>query len=144
MLWPMLRGWGEEPFAELHRLQRDMNRLVEDFSASGEAFPSVNAWCGKGEAVVTAEVPGVDAKDLEIDVKGDLLTLRGERRAPEPAEGTECYRCERWTGVFARAIRLPFEVEADAVRAACRNGILTIRLPRSDASKPRRVQITAG
>ncbi len=136
--------YGLDPFSDVRRLQREMNRLFEGYGAEADEFPAVNVWSGQDEMVVTAEIPGVDPKDLSINVNQDVLTLEGKRQAEDLQEGVVCHRCERGQGNFTRSLRLPFEVEAAGVKARHKLGVLTIRLPRAEASKPKKIAISAG
>lgn len=145
MLWPRtVRGlWGREPSAEVRGFQREMDRLFGGSAAGGarRVFPPVNVWRGRDDAVVTAELPGVDPKRVEIVVVGDTLTVRGSRD-PEPSEkGRTHTRLERAAGTFSRAIQLPFRVQPDGVQATYAKGILRVVLPRLEAGKPKQIPI---
>lgn len=145
MMWPIVNrlDWGVDPFLEMNRLQRQMNRLFDGYMDRSQEFPAVNVWSNGDQVVVTADVPGVEAKDVEITVTGSVLTMEGERKAEQPGAQDTLYRQERDSGKFVRSVRLPFEVENDKVEAHYRNGILHITLPRSEATKPRKIQIEA-
>ncbi len=147
MLWPRtMRDWGQwDPMLELRRLQRDMDRLFTGYrpGAAERVFPPVNVWTGRDDAIVTAELPGVDPAKLDITVVGDTLTLSGTREPAEPGEGQVVNRLERETGDFARTIQLPFRVEADKVEAAYAKGVLQITLPRLEADRPKQIAIKA-
>ena len=135
------RPW--DPFSELRSLQREMNRLFEGTGRAGSEYPLLNVWSNSDDVVVTAELPGVAPADLDIQVVRDQLTLTGERKADAPSEDVVCHRSERGSGRFARTVRLPFAVEQEKVSAKCEKGVLTIRLPRSEATKPKTIQIEA-
>ena len=127
---------------EMSRLQEEMNKL---FSRSNQpvanGFPPVNLWISQESAVVTAEIPGLTADDLDIAVVGDTLTIQGVRKAEELDNDSSYHRRERTNGRFMRAIQLPFRAEPDEVSASYRNGILNITVPRAQADRPRKVQI---
>lgn len=137
--------WAADPFSEVRRLQREMNRVFRDFSSDGAeaVFPAVNIHATRDVVTVTAEVPGLEAKDIQVTLVGDQLTIEGERKADAPAEGVACHRNERATGKFVRTFRLPFEADAAQVTATARNGILSVVLPRAEASKPRQIAVKA-
>jgi len=135
--------WGFDPFAELRRFQREVNRLFEGWSEMDEAGPALNVWDRRDALVITAEVPGVDPKDIQIHVQNDVFTLEGERKEEKLGEGTVVHRAERPVGRFFRSIRLPYEVDSDRASARYRNGVLTVTLPRSEASKPRQIAVAA-
>lgn len=142
MYWQELGSW--DPFASLRTLQRQMNRLFEGFGLEErEGFPAVNLWTKPDEVIAQVEVPGVEPKDIEVSVQGDLFNVQGERKADEPSENVVCHRAERGSGKFSRSFRLPFEVDSQKVTARCTNGVLTVTLPRTETSKPKRIAITA-
>ena len=136
--------WSEfrDPFADMRRLQREVNSLFSGFSEDSERFPALNLWSNDQEAILMAEIPGMNPQDLDITVKGDLLTLKGERKGEDMAkEGMVCHRAERGSGSFCRGIRIPFEAENSKVHAQYAKGVLTITLPRAESSKPKKIAI---
>jgi HSP20 family protein len=130
-----------DPFADLHRLQREMNRLFSGAGTAMREFPPVNVWANEEEAILSAEIPGINPADLDVTVNGDVLTLEGERKPVELGENDVCHRQERSVGRFTRSVRLPFPVEGDAVEAQYRNGVVEIHLPREAATKPRKIAV---
>ena len=141
MYWLRQNTGTWDPFAELRTMQREMNRIFASRAPDAGAFPALNVWSNGEEAVVTAELPGVDPGKIDINVVRDHVTIEGAREGEELAEGTVCHRAERGVGRFARTVRLPFEVENDKVQASYRRGVLTVTLPRAEATKPRRIEI---
>ncbi|HLP78613.1 MAG TPA: Hsp20/alpha crystallin family protein [Candidatus Paceibacterota bacterium] len=139
-----IHPWGS--LATLRDLQREMSRLFEGgLSATRTArFPLINLLSDSNEAIVTAEIPGVDPADLEISLTKGQLTIRGSVKdnAPE-GEGVVCHRKERGTGPFARTFALPFEVEEGKISAKYEKGVLAITLPRAEKSKPRTIPVIA-
>ena len=131
------------PWRELARMGRRANDLVDTLRGNvlGVPFPPVNVWCNNEKAVVTAELPGVKAEDLDLSVEGEVLTLSGSREAEKLDEGERFRRHERGHGAFSRTVALPFAVDADKVEASYAEGILSVALPRSEASKPKKVEI---
>jgi HSP20 family protein len=134
-------------------LQRDMNRLFEDFwrgfalpspivEAWGMFMPRVDVEDRDGEVYVTAELPGLEEKDVEVQLAGDTLVLRGEKHE-EREDGMRGWR-ERTYGAFERSIPLPCEVDADQASAAYEHGVLRITLPKSPRARERtkRIQVT--
>lgn len=143
MYWNDSRVWS--PFDELRSLQREMNRLFDGYE-SGTAmsrFPALNVWGNGDNVVVTAELPGINAADLDINVVNNQLTIKGERKEDKPTNDAVCHRCERGAGKFVRTVRLPFVVESKQVAAKYQNGVLSITLPRHEATKPKRIEIKA-
>jgi len=94
--------------------------------------------------VLQADLPGLTPQDVTIDVEDRVLTVSGERKAQEVTEDESFIRVERASGAFRRTLTLPEGVDADAVAASFENGVLEVRIPKPEARKPRRVQITAG
>jgi HSP20 family protein len=134
------RSW--DPWRQLDMLQDAMTRVLWG-QRSGEStqYPALNAWTNQNQAIITAEIPGIDADTLDINVIGDTLTLRGTRE-PEPIkEGETLLRGERNLGSFSRSLQLPFQVDAPKVTARAKNGVLIITLPRAEAEKPRKVAV---
>ncbi|HOC46764.1 MAG TPA: Hsp20/alpha crystallin family protein [Syntrophorhabdaceae bacterium] len=115
-----------------------MSRFV---SPSTSDFPAVNIWTDGEETLVTTEIPGIDANAIDISVIGKTLILKGAREPDQLDNGNSYHRRERWYGQFTKAIELPFTIEAEKVKASFSNGILTIRLPRSEAEKPKKITI---
>lgn len=140
----MVRRYENDPFAELKSLQREMNRLFNGYATGpSDDYPAVNIWSSAEEVLVTAELPGFALDDISITVKNNYLTIEGERKPQKMEEGVKCHRCERGSGRFLRSFTLPYEAEADKVKATYRDGVLTIRAPRAEHSKPRQIKITA-
>jgi len=98
------------------------------------------------ELRVAAELPGLEEKDIEVSLEDGVLTIRGERSAEQSADAKGVRHVETFRGKFQRSLRLPSEVDADAVKAVYRNGILTVTLPKPPESQPsvRNIPITAG
>lgn len=136
---PAGRNWEyEHPFVAV---QREMNRLFDDFSRgfdswpfagrSGIFSPSMNVAETDSAVKVTVELPGLDDNDIEVSVTRDALTIRGEKKE-EKAEDTKRYSLlERTYGSFSRTIPLPCEVDTDKIGASFRRGVLTVSLPKS-------------
>jgi len=132
------------------QFRREMDRLLSGFFGdtadggwpfAGRGQPPVNVW-ETGEAVyVELEVPGVKSDQVEIAVVGNELSIKVERPEVEQ-EGVTYHRRERGTGSFNRVLRLPNEVDADRVEAELRHGVLTVTLPKSEAARPRKIQVT--
>ncbi len=135
-----------EPWAEMQRLSREMDRV---FGRGGNgmgrlfgvgSYPALNVWEDDDNVYAEAELPGFSLDDLEIYVTGNQLTIKGERRPPEPSSGT-WHRQERSFGKFSRMIELPGDIDSDRVAAEFKNGVLNITLPKSEAVKPRRIEV---
>jgi len=131
-----------DPFALLRRVSEALDRVA--FGSPAPAFPALNIWQNDEGAAIVAELPGVDPAQIEISVKDDVLTIAGERRAPELPEGATWLRRERAFGRFTRSIRLPFRADPDQVDARFEDGVLRIAVRRPEADRPRRIEIKAG
>jgi HSP20 family protein len=135
-------GRGLDPWSEFQRIENEMNRVLSRFvSPSTGDFPAVNIWSDGEETLVTTEIPGIESGSIDISVIGKTLILKGAREPDQVEEGSSYHRRERWYGQFSKAIELPFTIDADRVAADFANGILTIRLPRSEAEKPKKITI---
>jgi HSP20 family protein len=137
-----------DPFAVF---RREMNALFDDFfSEAGEpaleAFvPRVDVKENDKEIRVTAEIPGIDEKDVEISLSGDTLTIKGEKRAETEEKGEERYHLERSYGTFRRSLSLPCEVDTDRTTATFQKGVLTITLPKTAvAAKSKKIAVKTG
>ena len=150
--WRPRREW--DPFSVLEHLQNQINRafnssLAEWPAASGwgTSFPSVDVYQDKENVIVTAEVPGLAEKDVDLTITGNTLTLKGEKASPVgEGHGSEVkkqdyQRVERTYGSFQRVIELPVEVNAEKAKAKLTNGVLTVTLPKSEAVKPKQISI---
>ena len=132
---------------DMGRLQREMDRLLGVSDRSGvaaESFPAVNIWTGEDDALLTAEIPGVDPGSLDVTVAHDTVTIRGNRETDALRDGETWLKRERGDGSFVRSFALPFQVDGDKVVAHCQKGILQVKLPRREADKPRTVTVHAG
>ena len=136
---PMLTRW--DPFAELSRLQNDMNRA----STYRERFePAVDIREEDEAIVIEAEVPGLKADNLKVHVDDNVLTLEGERRFEKEEKKERYHRIERSYGKFVRSFSLPKNVDGEHIDAKLDDGLLTVRLPKRAAPEKRRIQIEPG
>ncbi len=130
---------------EYERLHHEMNHLLEQATRptlhAASTYPAMNAWINDDGALVTAELPGLDAEALEITVRENVLTVSGHREAMQCAAGERYHRRDRGCGAFERSFQLPFNVEVDGVEATYDKGILRIWLPKAEADKPRKIKI---
>ena len=131
----MLTRW--DPFSEMSRLH-DLARSAQpafrpavDIVESAEAFE------------VRAEVPGMKAEDIHLDVEKNVLTLRGERTLAETTEGADYRRVERSYGSFTRSFSLPETVDDEAIEANLADGVLTVRLPKKEAPTARKIAVSS-
>jgi HSP20 family protein len=143
MFWSIDSRSGSEsdPVMALFRIEGEMSRLLEEYADTSSEYPPVNLWGNENEAVVTAELAGVNPDSIKVTVAEGLLTLEGERKPEETAKPETLRFRERGYGKFLRTIRLPFDVEADRITARYEKGVLRVVLPRREATKPRRIDI---
>lgn len=109
--------------------------------ATPKPFPPLNLWEDADAIYAEAELPGVDAESIDISVVANELTLGGERKS-NVEEGDSYHRQERAVGSFRRTVQLPVEIDAEAVSATMKDGVLEIRLPKHEAAKPRKIKVS--
>lgn len=141
------REGDRNPFLALHR---EMNRMFDDvfrmpfafggYPAFGTGWPSVEISDQDKEIKLTADLPGLDEKDIELSLSEGVLTLRGEKRAE--TEDKEHQFSERFYGHFERRIPLGYEIDEGKVAATFRNGVLTVTLPKSEQAQAKAKRIT--
>src|SRR3954462_14242992 len=145
---PSRRGEEVSPFLTLHR---EMNRLFDDvFNTFGApsvlgrmpAWPSVEVVQSDKDVRISAELPGLEEKDVEVLVDDNALTIRGEKKSE--TEDQERRFSERYYGRFERVIPLPFAVEEDQAEASFNNGVLTVTLPKSAKAEEKAKRIAIG
>ena len=138
--WP--GGW--DPF---HEFQREMGRLFQSFDPfqafrHARAFPPMNLYTTGEEFLLSAQLPGMNPDEVELTVTSETLTLRGERRRPEGGKDDSYRRQERFMGRWSRTIGLPDRVDEARVTAQFADGVLTVRLPRAEGTRPRHIALT--
>jgi len=105
-------------------------------------LPSVDILESKEAYLIRAELPGMKREDFNLAVNDGTLTLSGERKVEEPANGVEYHRVERVAGKFSRSFYLPQTVKHDGIKATYRDGILEIQVPKAEEAKPRQIAIS--
>lgn len=136
-----------EQLRDVSHLQQRLGRLLGEFAPTGSpsvnpgAFPALDAWEDEIHFYVEAELPGLDLNDLEISMADEnVLTIKGLRKAPE-LEGGTWHRRERACGAFERTFALPGPVDAEHVEALLKHGVLTIKLPKAEKIRPRKITV---
>ena len=133
---------------EMDQLQREMNRLMGytfgKNSFTPLSFPAINIWTSDNEMIVSAELPGLNADDIDLNITADALVLSGDRQPDQIENEARYHRKERSHGKFNRSIQLPFMVDPNKAKAVFKNGILEIALTRAEADKPKKIAIKAG
>ena len=146
-----------DPFQDLISLQERMNRLFDETlrsqageeeassasSASSASWaPIVDIYETEFTIIVKAELPEVSRADIDIKVKNNVLTMRGERKLREEIKKEDYFRMERQYGIFRRSLSLPGDIDQKGIKASHEDGVLTIEIPKRSDSKPRQIQIT--
>lgn len=133
---------GFDPFLEMRRMQQEMNQRLTGLTAGTvQEFPPINLWVGEDSVAVTAELPGIAADEVDLTVRENTLTLKGERESRTEDEKSVWHRRERVYGSFSRTVQLPFRVDPDKVEARFANGLLEVELHRPEADRPKKIQI---
>jgi len=140
-----LSAWS--PFRELERIARrwesPLPRLFEDFEDSHDvAFtPAVESYVKDGNLVVRADVPGLELKDLDVSILGNVLIVKGERKSEKEVKKEDYLRREVSYGAFERRMSLPEGAAADKIKANFKNGVLEITVPLAKETVAKKVQI---
>ena len=144
-----------KPFSELSRIEREAERMFGDFFRRplwgfnwperfrevGFREPAIEVYEEKDDVVVKAEIPGMKKEDLEINISGTLLTIKGEKKQEEEVKKKGYYYSERSYRSFMRTIDLPKEVHIDKAYANFKDGVLEVRLPKTEEAKRKEVKI---
>ncbi len=138
--WSNLPAFGALP----HPANRLFSELFPFGPAADGFHPALDVSETDDAVVVRAELPGVDPKQIQVSVHGDLLELRGEKKQEQELEEKGYYRVERSYGSFSRSLKLPAKVDAQNVEAEAKDGVLTLTLPKRAEAKPRRIKVKAG
>jgi HSP20 family protein len=144
------RSEGERSF---YSLQRDMNRLFDEIFCEPTTFgrlesrwdgfsPSIDARETDKEVIVKAELPGIDEKDIDVSVAEDCLTIRGEKKEEKERKDDGYYHVERSYGAFHREIPLPAGVDTKDVYAGFKNGVLTVKMKKTESAEDKRKKVT--
>lgn len=133
-------------FDELDRMRRQLDRLL-DFQRPlfrapvAGVFPLVNLTEDKDNYYIRAELPGIKAEDLELQITHNRVSIAGERKLQKEEENAKFHRRERDAGRFSRIMTLPGQIDSGKVEAELRHGMLTLTVPKAEAAKPRQIQI---
>ncbi|MGD9307983.1 MAG: Hsp20/alpha crystallin family protein [Desulfosarcina sp.] len=133
--------------ADLDSMRRRMDRLFDAFDqqqpgrSGAGVYPAVNITEDTEAFYVSAELPGLQSDDLELNVTDNQLTLAGERKIPEEAADARYHRREREAGRFSRAVALPGDIDTEKVKAHLSDGVLTVTVPKAEKAKPRQIAV---
>jgi HSP20 family protein len=138
-----------EPFAGVNNLHSLFSNLFDENLGRGAAQPQVSKWHpavdvleSKDSYLIRAELPGMKKEDIKIEVKDETLVLSGERKSEKPAEGVEYRHVERVAAEFWRTFSLPETVKQDGIEASYKDGVIEIRVPKTEEAKPRQIEIS--
>ena len=143
-----------EDYHPFYSLQREMNSLFDDFfrgfditprgfavEGLGTFSPSIDVKESEKDFMIRAELPGVDEKDVEVTVTNDTVTIKGEKKEEKEDKGENYYYMERSYGSFNRVIPLTEEIESDKAEAGFKNGVLNIKIPKSQKAKAKGTKV---
>jgi HSP20 family protein len=138
-----------KPIKDLLPLRREMDNLFKRFfgesslaESMGEGWaPSVDVSETEESYFIKAEVPGLEAKDIDVSIVGDRLTIKGEKKKEEEKSGEHFHSVERFYGSFQRSFTLPATAQADKTEASFEKGILTITIPKSEEAKSKTIKV---
>ena len=136
------------PFEEIDRIFHQIDPFSRGmFGRPGmrgilsKIFPAVNIAENRDKYFVRAELPGIKADEIKVQIDGQNLTISGERKIQSEGDNVKYYRRERESGDFSRTIRLPGEIEDENLTAKMVNGVLEVEIPKSEASKPKQITV---
>jgi HSP20 family protein len=134
-----------DPFETLFQFQNALDQLrssnwLQASPSGGGSYPPMNVFRKGEDVVMVIEVPGVRKDDLQIEAKGNTIRIAGAKAIDQGGKAS-VHRVERRGGRFDRAVTLPIEIDADRIKAECRDGILALYLPRAERDKPRAISI---
>jgi len=134
------------PWQELEGMQRSLSRLLDDSGLNtttdfGTWMPAVDIRETDDALLVSAELPGIAKEDVHVDVHDGVLSISGERKYEKDVKEENVHRTERSYGRFSRSFTLPHTVDANKVAAKMKDGMLEIRLPKTELAKPKAVEI---
>jgi HSP20 family protein len=138
-----------DPFSNIPALQQELERFIRNpafsLGPSGYgAYPPINVFEDQEGTVIIAEVPGLDPASLDISGQGRTLTVRGERKREQGQNPSGYHRRERRFGEFSRSIQLSSDFDMAKATAKYEYGVLTIKVPKAEAAKPRQITVNAG
>jgi HSP20 family protein len=139
------------PWTGPSTLKKEIERLFDRFwDVEVPDFPALSAWSPRLDVsetkeafTIKVEIPGIEPKDIELSLQGDVLMIKGEKKQEKEEKDEHYYRAERAYGSFARTVRLPAAVDASRVAATFKHGLLMVKLPKTPAAKGTAIPIKA-
>jgi HSP20 family protein len=130
-----------DPLASVRLFEDAFTRMVNEPRATRPWSPAVDIYETENELVLKADVPEVDPKDIDVRVENQTLTISGERKFDTENTGKGFHRIERSYGSFVRSFAVPNSFDTEKIAADCKNGVLSVTLPKKEAAKPRQVKV---
>jgi len=138
-----------KPFGELSLFRGEMDKLWDRFFGEKPFVkrfpegwsPSVDISETEDSLFVKAELPGLEAKDVNVSISGDLLTIKGEKKKEKEEKDEHHHYIERYAGTFQRSFRLPVSIQSDKVEASFKKGVLKVTLPKSEEARKKAIEI---
>ncbi len=139
---------GFDPAQELERIQQEINRLFDlDYTDRSMGLfdratsPAIDVVEEEDHFTAMCDLPGVDQKDVDVSIAGNVLTIKGEKKMSTRSEKAKVFRKEEWAGSFQRTLSLPRSVDPDKIQAEMTDGVLRIQLPKREEVKPRQISV---
>lgn len=135
----------QNPWSIFDQFQHELNRTQahaaknEDHAVNSDWSPAVDIKEEEKQFLLIADIPGVNSNDIDIQMEGNILTIKGEKNSELKNEHNDYKRIERKHGVFYRRFTMPEDVNADGIEAKCENGVLTVSIPKQEVVKPRKI-----
>ena len=141
-----------DPFRGINSLQDQVNRLFDETFSRGRSAesemgtwaPAVDIYETEQELVLKADLPEVNQQEIDIRIENNMLTIRGERKFHNEVSQDNYLRIERAYGPFTRSFSLPNTINTEAIKADYHNGVLSIRMPKREESRPKQIRIGVG
>ncbi|MBS2029896.1 MAG: Hsp20/alpha crystallin family protein [Deltaproteobacteria bacterium] len=134
-----------DPFRDLFAFSDQFNRLFgpgrREEGLASTSWPAVDIYEDAEGLTLTAELPGLDPKAVDVKVEDRVLTLAGERKLEREEKKENYHRVESWSGTFSRSFTLPANVDVEKIRAEHKNGLLRVFLPKREENKPRKISV---
>jgi len=137
-----------EPFRNVNSLQEQFSRLFDTSFPGRSSESDLTTWAPavdiqetENELMLKADLPGIEEKDIDVRIENNTLTIRGERKFEKQVNEDNYLRVERSYGSFSRSFSLPNTINTEAINAECKNGVLTVQMPKRAESKPKQVKV---
>jgi len=135
------------PFAELERIRREFDKLLQDFLPTAVEreevlVPPIDVYETDSEVVLKTELPGIKKEDIEVTIKENSVHIKAERKEEKEEKTENVHRVERFYGKIERVVPLPVEVKPEEAKAEYKDGVLEIRIPKVKVTKEAKIQIT--